>query len=74
MYARVMSRAMTVLSRALFFSSCLVRTFWIESSDDTGDLQPRYLVLAVPDPSGKVRTSFDTPGTRLWDLAPRCGH
>jgi hypothetical protein len=54
------------------FSSCLVRTVWIESCDDTGDLQPRYLILAVPDPSGKVRNSFfDSPGTRLCGLAPR---
>ena len=34
----------------------LVRVVWLESGDDTGDLWPCHIFLAVPDPSGKVGT------------------
>jgi hypothetical protein len=42
---------------------CVVR---LESCNDIGDLQPRHLFLAVPDPSGKVRSLFlDSLGNTL---------
>ncbi len=65
MYARATGRALAVLSRDSFFFRlvCVVR---LESCDDIGDLQPRHLFLAVPDPSGKVRSLFlDSLGNTL---------
>jgi len=44
----------------LWLLVCVVR---LESSDDTGNLQSRYLFLAVPDPSGEVSDLFF--GSRL---------
>ena len=46
-----------------FLPWLLVRVVRLKSSDDTGNLQSRYLLLAVPDPSGKVSDLFF--GSRL---------